>query len=416
MANSAAIVPAPSQNPKRSTLRMSTSRLRATAGSVELVLSMSNRVGEIRIVSRYKGALRELPEKEREPDATDADRSRKVEPVQGESGRGEDRADQPEEIDHAHRDDQQRDSRQNLRVSVGARRHHQQEREEKMQDDQGNPEPAPSSLQTFQVPGDLLGKVACPDDQILRKGNVGPEHDEGEEELAQIVPLLGGEGARERFVAREQNGDRDHEREAAESLAGDQHHAVHRREPVRLERHDPVNRPERDRQTVGHETSGREQLQPPVQTFGGRAILFVRPPVQEVHEQAPGGQIQNSAADEEGDVQIRSLVLQDRVAQDLFRTRPLVEALQAEEERYEEEGDQGKRPRRGLERPPDWNAPRAAGHSAQHQDRQASERDAGPEDAREEVGPEELLRGSHGSDREGHESHHAGGEQRTPSP
>src|SRR5262249_41350624 len=79
------------------------------------------------------------------------------------------------------------------------------------------------------------------------------------------------------------------------------------------------------------------------------------------------------------------------------------EALQSEEKRNEEESDQWDRSSRRLERTTDRNSPRSSRDGSQHQDREASQREARPEDAREEIGAEKLLWRGHGSNGAGHE-------------
>ena len=51
----------------------------------------------------------------------------------------------------------------------------------------GPARPTASRRASAQVPGDLLRQVAAPDDQVLGERHVGPEHGEGQHQVAQVV-------------------------------------------------------------------------------------------------------------------------------------------------------------------------------------------------------------------------------------
>src|SRR5215467_7413731 len=50
--------------------------------------------------------------------------------------------------------------------------------------------PVPSAIGTVEIPAVLLRKVTRPDDEKLRKSNVGPEHHKGQQQIAQVVKHL----------------------------------------------------------------------------------------------------------------------------------------------------------------------------------------------------------------------------------
>ena len=84
-------------------------------------------------------------------------------------------------------------------------------------------QPLPAAAHAGQVPGRLLGQVARPDDQELREGEVGPQHDEGEQQLAEVVELLGGDdAARAGSRSTSSSEHRDDEGEGAQHLAADE--------------------------------------------------------------------------------------------------------------------------------------------------------------------------------------------------
>ena len=74
----------------------------------------------------------------------------------------------------------------------------QREGDHPVEDEVEGDDDAPVAADAVQVPVDLFGQVAGPDDQELAEGEVDVEHDEGESELAQVVLLglaeEGGEG------------------------------------------------------------------------------------------------------------------------------------------------------------------------------------------------------------------------------
>ena len=49
----------------------------------------------------------------------------------------------------------------------------------------------PAARDPPEVPGDLLGEVARPDDQELRERHVGPEHRERQHQVAEVVERAG---------------------------------------------------------------------------------------------------------------------------------------------------------------------------------------------------------------------------------
>src|SRR5262249_16797726 len=50
--------------------------------------------------------------------------------------------------------------------------------------------PVPPSMGTVEIPAVLLREVTRPDDEKLRKSNVGPEHHKGQQQVAQVMKQL----------------------------------------------------------------------------------------------------------------------------------------------------------------------------------------------------------------------------------
>ena len=49
---------------------------------------------------------------------------------------------------------------------------------------------SPSARDAIHIPANFVGKIAGPDDQVLREGHIDVQHDEGKQKLAEVM-LLG---------------------------------------------------------------------------------------------------------------------------------------------------------------------------------------------------------------------------------
>ena len=237
--------------------------------------------------------------------------------------------DQPVEVDAARIDEHQPRPRTAsvARVALQVAREQQHERQHEVEDDQ---QPAPGTASrpasALEVPGDLLGQVARPDDQELREGDVGPEHDEGEHAACRgRARAPGVSTARERRLAADSSATQhDHEGERREHLADHEQHAVDRREPVRLERHHPVDRRERDGEADQQQPAAAQALAAPrdASRSSRRASCSRDHLRQEVREHDPDGEVERGARQEERHVQVGRLLLQERVGGDGVRAAP----------------------------------------------------------------------------------------------
>src|SRR5512142_2336458 len=152
-----------------------------------------------RIVDGEQRAPVELPQEERGPDPADADRSGEVEDVERDSPGMEDRLDEPDHVDHPHREDPPGDPRQETDVLLDPAREEQQERRSEVREQDEERHELPRGVEARQVPGDLLREVSRPDDDELREGHVSPEHQEHELEVPEVAEDEPRRRARERF-------------------------------------------------------------------------------------------------------------------------------------------------------------------------------------------------------------------------
>ena len=127
------------------------------------------------------------------------------------------------------------------RVSSDRPEEEQEERDHEMAETESPAQRVPRPRPAGDVPAGFLGEVCVPDQEILAEGDVGPEDHEAEEQLAQIVQVLGGDGPSR---ASPSPGVPGSERiRAASELTSEPAQTVdpvHRRRPVRIERHQPV--------------------------------------------------------------------------------------------------------------------------------------------------------------------------------
>ena len=159
---------------------------------------------------------------------------------------------------------------------------------------------------------------------------------------------------------------------------------------MRLERHRPVDRGEGHGEAEEHEPAARDELE--TRPGGGveALVLAQRPARQRARHERPGEEVERGTTEEERNVQVERLVLQERIVRHLLGLRPLVEPADSERDGEEHDRHDGQGARAGLEQAPDRHPPRAAGHVLDHEQREAAERAADPEEVRDEIAAEEL--------------------------
>src|SRR6201987_4610916 len=160
----------------------------------------------------------------REPKASHRERDQQIGPGDVEAG-GKVRLNQPEQIDIAHADEPDCQPDQARDIALERSQEQQEKREEELEDHQEKSHFAPSSVQTANVPGNLLGQVSSPDNQPLREREVGPDHHEGEHELAMVMDEVGAQELRHGLVFKQNALDDHGEAEGRDQLTGNKEQA-----------------------------------------------------------------------------------------------------------------------------------------------------------------------------------------------
>ena len=135
---------------------------------------------------------------------------------------------------------------------------------------------APACLQPMLVPRDFVRQVSRPDDQVLREGEVRPQHHERQREIAGVVKMIGDDDLIERGTAAQPDDREDQECDRRQSLAADDQHAINGRIPVGFERHQPVERGEGEGEDAGHQRDGRHLPQAEAERGITRLVLLQR--------------------------------------------------------------------------------------------------------------------------------------------
>src|SRR5262249_45488191 len=144
-----------------------TPRMLASLGSWPWcsVVSMSQGLAQLRIVQREERPAVELPAGGGGPGAAQPGGRGDVHPVEREAVRFEIGHDQPEEIDVAHAEDARGDEEEG--VALDGPEEEQGERRREVEEDEREGHRRPAALLAADVPGDLLGQVPCPDQEVL---------------------------------------------------------------------------------------------------------------------------------------------------------------------------------------------------------------------------------------------------------
>src|SRR5215510_216720 len=82
------------------------------------------------------------------------------------------------------------DLRQNPGVPLRGPREQQDERESKQKQNQSERNPLPSTAGSMQVPRNLLGQIFRPNQQELREMHIGPQHNQSQEKVTEIVKTV----------------------------------------------------------------------------------------------------------------------------------------------------------------------------------------------------------------------------------
>ena len=229
-----------------------------------------------------------------------------------------------------------------------------------MKDDERQADQAPARLQAMEVPGDFFRQVSRPDDQVLGEREIRPQHDERKHQIAEVVKMRGHDDLLKRRPTAQPHEGNDQERQGGKSLSSHDEHAINGRKPVRFERHEPVERREGDGQSVSDESARAQKLHPAREPRLAGAVLLERPGIQEIGQDIPYREIDDSPHDEKRGVQIQALVLQQLVARHKIGARPWIELVHAQQDRKEQHREHGQNSRRCTDLAPDDDAPGAA--------------------------------------------------------
>ena len=126
--------------------------------------------------------------------------------------------------------------------------------------------------------------------------------------------------------------------------------------------------------------------------FGDRRpVQLSGPPAEQVSEQRPHREEEDGPPEEERHVQVRLFHAQDGIGGHHLRPRPLVDPRHAHRDGQEQQGEdrEGAGPR--FQEAPDDGAPHPARQVVEHQQGEAADRHAGPEQVREEPRAQRLV-------------------------
>ena len=159
---------------------------------------------------------------------------------------------------------------------------------EEEEDRDRHPGPFESRLE----PKRLLREVRVPHEEELGEGDVGPERREREEELSDILQVLGADDRVEQPRPAHRHHDDREKRDEPHEGTREEIDAEHGRVPVRRERHDPVDRGKRLGQ--GERNDGGTGEAP--QARGDRGIpsrvLTAREAVVEERDEGPDSEVE----------------------------------------------------------------------------------------------------------------------------
>src|ERR1700676_716612 len=219
-----------------------------------------NGLFKFRIAQRQKRQALQISRKNGKPDSSKSENRANIHQA-GNSARCKFGTGQPKEIDEAHENEPHRDFGQQFGAALDVARKKEKERREKVKDKDEDGDDAPASVKPGAIETDFFRQIAGPDDEELRKTEIGPQHDESEQELAQVVQVAALDEAFHGRGAREQDEDGDHQRHRRDQLTYDEEETVDRRSPVWRKRHDPVDGSERHDEDIKDDSGACNHFQ-----------------------------------------------------------------------------------------------------------------------------------------------------------
>src|ERR1700691_4520667 len=165
---------------------------------MDMVLGLQDFVG-IRVVGRQQRQQRQVAEKIPKPYSTDGNGNDHIGNGHGQS-LGKIWFDDPKQIEEAHQQQPGREPHQAANVPLEGAREKHGERDGEGEQHQKQLNRFPAAMQARQIKSNLGGQVASPNDEPLRKVEIGPDHGENQHPLAVVVDEIRGQYLRHRLV------------------------------------------------------------------------------------------------------------------------------------------------------------------------------------------------------------------------
>src|ERR1700736_2369520 len=188
---------------------------------------MSNGLLKVGIADGQHRKLLKVPDEKKEPPTAGGKRRNNV-PYVRQSPGCKFRTSHPKKVDQAHKDQPNGHGRQDFGIALKVARKQQKEWDKKVEDDHDDGHHAPLAVQARIVKRDFLRQIAGPNDKKLGEIEISPEHQESEQQFAQVVSVAGLKNAREGSGAREQGHYGNHQRHGRNELAGYEQETVDR--------------------------------------------------------------------------------------------------------------------------------------------------------------------------------------------
>src|ERR1700722_5488919 len=210
------------------------------------VLMSCNRLSKMRVAQRKQRLAFQIPGKKSQPNTQQGNRQRdgknNVDAAWESQGAAHEfRLGQPIQIDQAHEDHPNSYFGQQLLVALQVLGEQQEKRHKEMADQYHDGHRAPAAVQTGAVKADFFREVSGPDDQKLRKGEVGPQHIKSEEQAAELPEVTLVQNPGQWTVARQHHDNNDHHGHRGDQLASDEQKSVNGGSPVWGNGHHPIN-------------------------------------------------------------------------------------------------------------------------------------------------------------------------------
>src|SRR5215469_6362094 len=225
------------------------------------VLMVLNGLRKIGVAERQQRTLLQIEREEAQPQSAEGDGQNEIQPG-GHGARSEFWPSHPEQVDQPHKNQPRGDFRKNFGVALKVLREKQKKRNKKVKHNHDHGHDSPLAVEARSVKADFLGLVAGPDDQQLRKSEVGPKHHKRQKQFSQVVQMTRLQDARKRLGAREQHHHCDYERHGRDELPADKDESIDGGSPVRRKRHHPVDGRETHGKNVKNDAWASQHLQP----------------------------------------------------------------------------------------------------------------------------------------------------------